>query len=271
MRSKTIWGFFLVALLGFSRGPGVYGFSLEDLIDSQEAGALIAGEKPVVAQFNNPQPQLVPRYEILKGIIETIRKDLEPSVMVETLHLYKKPAEAEKTAWSAEEEAALYNEALALSTLAGLQYYSVSRGIVRTLYETSSVIDGPAAKKPLPDPVYPRPQAELTVYARQKDTTFGDNIYQYDFYSVPGALIFIQENLTSFTYGIIPAIGKNKLRSVVGVLDAGEYLLVYAASMAKAASVPGMKERIGASFANRAEAVVHWFSDQADKAFKKVH
>ena len=271
MRSKIILGLFLMVLFEFLPSAGVFGLSLEDLIGAEQARALIAGEKPVLVQFNAPVPKLIPRYEVLAGLIEAVRQDLAPSVMVETLHLYKKPAVAEKPIWSAGEEAALYNGVLALSTLAGLQYFSASRDTMRTFYETSSVIDGPSTKKPLADPVYPRPPAELTIYARQKDLTFGDNIYQYDFYTAPGALIFIQQNLTSLTAGIIPAVGKNKLRSTVAVLDAGDYLLVYAASMAKATALPGMKERIGNSFSNRAEAIIQWFSGQADKAFKKAH
>jgi hypothetical protein len=202
--------------------------------------------------------------------MEAVCQDLEPTVMVETLHVHKKPPGAETAVWSADEETELYNSILALSTLAGLQYYSATRGAMRTFYETSSVIDGPSTKRPLPDPVYPRPPAGLTIYARQKDLTFGDNMYQYDFYTAPGAIIFIQQNLTSLTAGIIPAVGKNRLRSIVAVMDAGEYLLVYAASMARAASLPGMNERVGNSFANRAEAVLNWFSDQADKAYGKV-
>ena len=262
---------FLGMFMGFFPAAGVFGLNLEDLIGPEQISVLIAGERPVLAQFNNPRSQLTPRHEVLRGLIETMRQNLEPSVIVETLHLYEKPPEAERTAWSAEEEAVLYNEVLALSTLAGLQYFSASRGTMRTFYETSQVIDGPATKRPLPDPVYPRPLTELTIYARQKDSTFGDNIYQYDFYTVPGALIFVQENLTSLTAGIIPAVGKNNLRSAVAVLDAGDYLLVYAASMAKARTLPGMKERIGNSFSNRAEAILHWFSDQADKAFRRVY
>ena len=83
-------------------------------------------------------------------------------------------------------------------------------------------------------------------------------------------MIFIQQNLTALTAGIIPAVGKNKLRSVVAILDAGEYILIYAASMAKTVALPGMNERVGNSFANRAEAVLHWFKEQADKAFNKL-
>ena len=269
MKSKF---FFALVFILFQSllAADAYGIGLDDLIGHEQAGALLSGEKPVLAQFKDARPQFLPRHSVLAELVEAVRQDLGPNVMVETLHIYEKPASAAKSVWSASEEAGLYNEILALSTLAGLQYFSASRGAMRTFYETSSVIDGPSSKRPLPDPVYPRPPAELTIYARQKDLTFGDNIYQYDFYSVPGAIIFFQQNLTSLTAGIIPAVGKNKLRSVVAVLDADNYLLVYALSMAKAVSLPGMNERIGNSFANRAEAVLHWFSGQADKAFGKA-
>ena len=268
MKGKTI--LVLTALFVFySIGlcPVVSGLSLDDLIGPETARILAAGEKPLVSQFKNPEPQLLPRNEVLKNHVEALRRELDPSVMVEILNIYHKP---ENTALSTEDEAALYNGLLALSSLAGLQYYSASRGTMRTFYETSSVIDNPKEKRPLPDPVYTQPPAELTLYARQKDLTFGDNIYQYDYYFTPGAVIFIQQNLTSLSAGIIPAVSKNKLRSVVAILDAEEYILVYAASLAKAVSFPGMTERVGASFANRADAILRWFSNQADKAFSKV-
>jgi len=258
-----------VSLFGMVFAAGVPGLNLTDFVSAEQARALLAGETPVETQFKDPSPMLLPRHAGLKRQIDALQVELDPGIMVETLHIYEKPREAQKTAWSAAEETALYNSVLALSTLAGLQYFSASRGVMRTFYETSSVIDNPTAKKPLPDPVYARPPAELTVYARQKDLTFGDNIYQYDFYSSPGIMIFVQQNLTALTAGIIPAVGKNKLRSVVAVLDAGEYILIYAASMAKTVALPGMRERVGNSFANRAEAVLHWFKEQADKAFAK--
>ena len=270
MRSVAIWGLVFTMFLGvFSTSTPVSALSLEELLGPENLRALLAGEKPVSAQFKAPLPSLIPRHETLGEIVDKLRRDLDPSVMVETLHLYYKPLQAGGEAWSAEEEARLYNATLALSTLTGLQYYSASREAMRVFYETSSVIDGPSTKKPLPDPLFARPPAQLTIYARQKDSSFGDNIYQYDYFSLPLAMIFVQQNLSALNYGIIPAIGKNKLYSVVSVLDAGNYLLVYMVSMSKAASIPGMKERIGNSFANRAEAVFRWFSDQADKAFRQ--
>jgi hypothetical protein len=79
--------------------------------------------------------------------------------------------------------------------------------------------------------------------------------------------IFVQRNLTAMNAGIIPAVGKNRLRSVVAVIDAGDSLLIYVASMAKAVSLPGLGERIGNSFTNRAAAILTWISGQADRAF----
>ena len=268
MGSKVFLWFIIAAFLWNFSGPELSGLDLEDYISPEYAAALRAGEKPVLAQFKDPRPELMPRNELLKGLVEGIQKNLDPSVMVEYLFMYPKPRNAEKGGWSAGEEAELYNNVLALSTLEGIQYYSASREAIRTFYESSFVIDGPSGKKPLPDPSYPWPQAELTVYARQKDLTFGENTYQYDYYTALGTIVFIQRNLSSLTYGIIPAVGKNKLYSAVAVLDGGEQLLVYMASMSKTASVPGMKDRIGSSFANRAEAIFNWFSNQADKAFK---
>ena len=254
----------LLCLMGI--GSSLAALSLEDLIPGH-AAALLRGERPLVSQFRNPQPRLLPQNEALAKLHEDIHQDLDPNVMVETLHLYSKPPEANKTAWSSEEKAALYNGVLALSSLAGIEYFSASRGVMRILYETSTIIDSPNGRRPIPDPTFAQPQEELTVFARQKDLTFGDNIYQYDFYSTNEAIIFIQQNLTPLNTGIVPAVGRNRLRSIVAILDAGDYLLVYAASMARAVSIPGINERVGVSFANRAEAIVNWFTAQADEAF----
>jgi hypothetical protein len=257
---------FLVTAGIFLASPPCFASSLEDLLGGEKAMELRAGKRPAAAGFKDPRPILTPNHSGLKALLESIRAGLEPSVMVETLYLYAKPAGAGQE-WNKDQRNALFNKTLELSTLEGLQYYSASRGAMRTFYETSTVIDGPSSKKVLGDPVYSEPPLELTLYARQKDLTFGDNIYQYDYHTYPDALIFVQQNLTAMTAGIIPAVRKNRLRSTVAIFDAGDYLLVYAVSMAKAAALPGLKDRISNSFANRAEAVLSWFSGQADKAF----
>ncbi|MDR2101803.1 MAG: hypothetical protein LBP43_04465 [Treponema sp.] len=275
----AVFSLFLVVGLVFSaskEASSLEASSLEDLVGRDRAGALIRGETLTELQFKASRPLLIPQNDFVRQLVTDIREDLEPSLFVESLFLYKKPAGAELPRWSPAEREALFNEALALSTLAGLQYYSSSRKTLRTFYETSVVIDGPDTRRPLPDPAYgPAPKtplpipAELTIYARQKDLTFGDNIYQYTYHAREDSLVFIQRNLTAMNAGIIPAVGRNRLRSVVAVFDAGEYLLLFLSSMARAASFPGRNERVGRSFSTRAEAILQWVTGQADKAFGK--
>ena len=192
---------------------------------------------------------------------------LGPNILVESLYLYRKPAGQVGNRWSETERAALFNRLVALSTLAGIEYYSESRKRMRVFYESSRVIDNPSNKNPLPDPVYTEVPASLTLYARQKDLTFGDNIYRFDFQAGTDAIFFMQENLTTMNAGIFPAIRRNRLKTIFALIDTGDSILLYAAAMAKTASPPGMSDRIGASFTNRAKAVIKWFTDRADGVF----
>jgi hypothetical protein len=242
---------------------------LAGLVGAERAAALIRGDALSGLQGKNPSPALAPANDFVKNMAGEMIQSLKPSFFVENLSLYRKPS-TQARSWTERERTALYNESLALSSLAGIQYYSASRKEMRTFYETSIVVGGSDGKNPLPDPVYTVPPSQLVIYARQKDLSFGDNVYRYEYHARSDSLVFVQENLTSMNYGIIPAVGKNKLRSMVAVFDAGEYLLIYIVSMAKAASLPGMGERVGNSFSTRAEAILKWFNSQADKAFAKT-
>jgi hypothetical protein len=244
--------------------------SLADLAGSDRAAVLVAGDSITEVQYRDFTPILIPRHAFTRTLVDNARAALEPTIFVESLSRIAKPAEAASGSWTETERTGLYNEALSLSTLAGIEYFSASRNRMRTFYKTSTVIDSPESKRPLTDPVYKMPVTELQIYARQKDLTFGDNIYRYIYYARDDALVFVQENLTSMNAGPIPVVGKNRLRSVIAVLDAGDSLLVYIASMAKAASFPGMNERAGRSFSNRAAAIMSWFSIRATEAFGKT-
>jgi hypothetical protein len=244
--------------------PFVFSIPLEELTGAENANRLRSS--PVSeTQLGKPALKLLPALPDLRQFVANSMTSLDPTLAVETLYLYKKPNPA--VIWNEDLRTALFNQMTALSTLAGIEYFSATRNTMRTFYEFSSVIDSPSSKNPLSDPVFNKSPAQYTLFARQKDLTFGDNIYRYDYKTTEGALFFIQENMTSMNYGIIPAVGKNKLRSVLAVIDCGDSLLIYAVSMAKAASIPGMTDRIGNSFKNRADAVYKWFASGADKLF----
>ena len=240
---------------------------LDQLIGPSRASLLIRDGHITEAQFRNPRPQLLPNHEHTQALFDQALAELEPGLLVESLFLYQKPEVASPGQWSEAERVALYNRTVALSSLTGLQYFSTSRNQMRTFYERSMVIDSPNSQQRQSDPVYAVPPAEITLYAQQRDLTFGDNTYRYTYYSWSEAEVFVQENLTALHVGIVPAIGKEKLRSIVAIIDAGPFLLIYICSMARATVIPGVNQRLSASFTTRSEALMNWFSAQADKAY----
>jgi len=242
-----------VSVSGFSLSP-------EDLVGIQRVLVLRSADEPVTeAQTRNPVPRLLPNHRELQMFVTENMNSLGPNILVESLYLYRKPGGQTGSGWNEAEKTGLFNRLAGISTLAGIEYYSESRKAMRTFYETSQIIDSPSGRNPLPDPVFTETPSSLTLYARQKDLTFGDNIYRFDFYTGPGVIYFMQENLTSMSRGIITAIGRNRLRTVFAVIDAGDSVLLYTAAMARTVSAQGMSERIGASFTNRAKAVIKWF------------
>jgi len=265
---KCILPFLVIAAVA----APIFGSSLEELVGVERAAALRAAVEPITeVQQKTINPRLLPRHEGLAALVAKTLGSLDPNLFVETLSLYRKPSAYRRpsaAAWSDDEQVNLLNQLTALSTLAGIQYYSESRKTMRTFYESSWVIGSPKNKNPLPDPVFSELPHSLSLYARQKDLTFGDNIYSFDYYINRDSIFFVQENLTAMTAGIIPAVGKNKFRSLLAIIDTGDALLIYAAGMARTASVPGMGDRIGASFTNRAKAILKWFGGRADKVFR---
>ena len=246
--------------------PPVFSVPPENIVSGQVFQLLSTGDSITEVQLKNPSPKLLPADSELRRFFAKGMESLNANIMVESLYLYKKPQNS--SGRDNEQKTGLYNQLLAISTLTGIQYYSASRGAMRTLFEYSRVIDGPETKNVLLDPVYSAPPAELAIFSRQKDLTFGDNIYRYNYAAAADGIFFIQENVTALSYSLIPAIGKGNLRSIMAVFDCGDVLLIYIASMAKAASVPGMGERIGASFSNRSEAIFKWFITRAELVYQ---
>ena len=223
---------------------------------------LLHGKLLSNVQFGEVNPVLMPDNAELRSIFAESAASLTLSMLVESLYLYKKPASYYKAGWTASEKSAVLNVLVSLSTLAGIEYYSRSRGSMRTFYEKSSVINDPRQKLIQDDPVFsagPLP-SKLTLYARQKDLSFGDNVYRYDYFIGEDAIIFTQKNCNAISYGIVPLAAKEKLCVLSAVIDAGEYFLIYAASMTRAPPFSGLKKKAGDSFASRAEAVIKWFA-----------
>ena len=260
--------FLLMALFGLFAARALFALPLESLVTEAQAKQLLQSGAVDREVFDSSSPFMIPNYEELKKLLETNRQSINPNITVESLRLYTKPPS--RADWTGSERTELYNGITAVSTLKGLEYFSKSRNKMRLLYETSAVIDGPDTKNPRPDPVFAVPPAELSMYVRQKDLTFGDNIYKFAYYARESCFIVFLENETNLRYGPITVVDKGRLCSVIAVFDCGRYLLVYSASLARASMLPGMKNRAGESISNRANALLFWFTQKADKVFGKT-
>jgi hypothetical protein len=249
--------------------------SLQTLLGNETAAQLLS-EGELTLSGSETGPAIAPRYEPLLSLLRRTVETVRPNVITESLYLYTKPSfeggasGSGGEAWTDEERAAVYNETLALSTLAGLEYYSRRRGRMHLLYESSRVVDEADTKRTLPDPVYQTPPAKLSLYARQKDTKFGDNVYRYTYEADESAFIITQENVSTITLAFLPVVGKKNLCSVIALLDTGPHLLLYAVSFARVILLPGMKDQMYTSIGNRAAAFLSWFSGRADIAYAKV-
>ncbi|MDR1362470.1 MAG: hypothetical protein LBJ35_00255 [Spirochaetaceae bacterium] len=260
----------LMLLLNFPALTGVslFALPLDGLTDGTVKMELLRGELLSEAQFDSAQPRLMPDYEPVRAVFNKNSAELNPSLLAESLYLYKKPDSftggenaGENGGWQKSEKTAVLNTLVSISSLAGIQYYSASRKKQRVFYAESSVIDNPLEKNPQADPVFTDDAPPgFTLYARQKDLSFGDNVYRYDYTVHDSAIIFTQTNCTPLRYGIIPAAAKENLRVVVAVIDADEYFLIYAASLAKVPSLPVINKKAGASFAARSEALIKWLA-----------
>ena len=242
-----------------------YSITVEELIGESNAKTLREASVKSM-QIRTGRPVLMPRSASGARLEADIGR-FNPSVVVEALYLYKKTDAAEGKGWSDAERTTVFNLLQSLSTLSGTEYFSASRGQMRVFYESSYVVDGAGGSAVLPDPVVSEVPARSTLYAVQKDLSFGENRYRYDYAASDADISFVQTNLTTMSYGIVPVLGKEKLRTMVLVTDTDEGYVLYAVSAARAALVPGLGEKIRNSFSNRADAIYRWFSNRADTVF----
>ncbi|MDR2660037.1 MAG: hypothetical protein LBC27_08650 [Spirochaetaceae bacterium] len=250
----------LLLILAAEMTTSITGFALppDSLTGAKTHAELLKGNILSETQFDTVNPLLMPDYDAVRAVFNKNSAELKPSLLAESLYLYKKT--------SAFDKSVVLNALVSISALAGIKYYSASRKTMRVFYEESSVINDPKQKIPQPDPVFNNEvPARFTLYARQKDLSFGDNVYRYDYIIDDNAIIFTQTNYTPLVYSIIPAVPKEKLRVIAAVIDADDYFLIYAASMAKVPSLPVINKKAGASFASRAEALIKWFTQSLSR------
>lgn len=267
---------FLVLLTGQSRGPcaGASEFTPLNMLLAGTGSAAIRAEGRIVRAVSGEGAlllhiaPLVPASAELRAAIAAE----EPSILVEAVFLLERPVPADPLA----ELASAYGILRSISSLQGILYWSASRKTWRTFYEESWRIADPETRSKVADSEAGSSAPDVTVYAWQKDLSFGGNVYRYRYrlygmgtaaqaHEVPAgpACIFVESsNLTRMSYGIIPAMGPEGLKTRLIVVPCAEGILFYAVSAARAPGIPGLRGKLEDSFTNRAEALFRWFGDR---------
>lgn len=204
-------------------------------------------------------PVLVPDTAFAKDAVSYWTGEEAP-FFSESLYLYKKTELS-----GAEENLPKVSRILrSISRLEGVSYYSTSWKKMRVLYEKSYTIDNEKSKKRIDDPTGGSAEG-VTILAFQRDSTFGDCVYQYNYRQDDHSVAFFSCNLEPMSYAFIRVIDPEELRNSLIVQDFGDYLLVYGLTRANFAAIPGIETRINASFSTRMEAVYDWFLKEYER------
>ncbi len=153
----------------------------------------------------------------------------------------------------------IYNTLRSPSTMAGIEYYSASRGRMRVFYLESHAVAGPESRERVPDPVLGSIPAQDTTWIFQRDSSFGRNIQQVTLSASEDGILMEIENLTRMYYNMVPIVGPGQLKTVILVFPGEDGLSFYGNLGVRVPSAFGFEERVRDSFSNRTIALYRWF------------
>jgi hypothetical protein len=151
----------------------------------------------------------------------------------------------------------------------GLQYYSVTRDRMRTLFAQSYVVTDPESLHRVPDPLVAEIPPYNKQYIFQEDLTFGKNVYSAGYLSRNEGFVLEYRNLTQMRYYFIPMVKPQDSLTVIMVIPLGEDLLFYGVMAAHAVSLFGLERSREESFYNRLNALYGWYVREVEGRLQK--
>jgi Family of unknown function (DUF6675) len=152
----------------------------------------------------------------------------------------------------------LYNCLHAVSTMKGIQYYSVTRGGNHVLFTESYVVDSAQSRNRVDDPVATQVPPEDSIFTFQEDGTFGKNIYQENYRYENDQLLVKIENITTINFLFLPIIQPRDLVSQVALIPSGNEVAFYGVSYLTTGFPLGDRHSREESLKNRLVAMADW-------------
>jgi hypothetical protein len=248
-RASTIALFLLAAVAALAEP------SLSHLVPREAEERLLAGEEVTHTLWGSRGPELIPAIPLAAELQQELTA-LDITIGVEMLRLYDRP---EGNLDSEASRLTLYNILRSISSMQGIEYYSATRGRMRTLFAASYAIDDPKTVKRIPDPLVEEVPAYSEAHMFQEDLTFGKNVYRAEYFARDYGIVLKIRNLTEMRYYFLPMVKPEDSLTVLAVLPYEDGILFYGVMAAHTPSFFGIERSREESFYNRLNALYGWF------------
>lgn len=163
---------------------------------------------------------------------------------------------------SAEEHLELFNSLRRVSSLSGLEYYNPRKGRWHALFNDSWAVDGPDARRRIPDPVVTAIPRDETIFALQDTPPFGELLNEFRYRSdARGAFLFSSINRDSLVYRGMRVARPGQTFSYILVIPGDDYVVTYGIGGVRAFTLFGLlDDRIEGAFGGRTEGLFDWYS-----------
>lgn len=229
---------------------------------------LIVNKKLTRFYYDNEQIDLyMPETAIADEITEAVR-GIEPNMGVESLYLLPIPDSVDYEENEEQFMLGLYNLLRNVSSIEGIEYYSASRGRMRTFFKQFYPVKSVENPEQVKDTFADHIPAQDTMTVFQQDLTFGKNfsklVYRYDYPFINLSIT----NLKTMWYGIFPLIGPEQMQIHLVITPFRDHIVFYGNCGVKTnISLFGIEKSKTDSFSNRIEALYNWFSKEANRYF----
>jgi hypothetical protein len=163
-----------------------------------------------------------------------------------------------------------FNTLRSLSTQEGITYISFRKGNKPALLiEESHVTDRVGGRKELEDPVMDYLPVGDRLIVFQKDTSFKNNYYEYEYHNTRFELFQQVTNKTDMrVLGLIPAVRRDVMNINTSVIFTDKGMLAYSLAVAEnqksVISILGYRVHLPSAFQRRITAVLEWFVDRLE-------
>lgn len=255
MRFSTV-AIMAALMTAWVAGPAPAEDPLAATVDARALTRLRAGESLKASFGEEGSLTLMPAVEPAVAIAEETRTR-KPSVGAELLTILPARGAALDTPSGM---LALSNALLAVSTMKGVTYWSVTHGRQMPLFLRSFAIESPERTDPRPDPVITEIPGRRDLVTLQEDSSFGTNTYAEQFTASSAYLHLKTENLSTISFLLVPLISPHGMVSHVIVVPTASDVLFYGMALLNSNVPLGNRESRVQSLQNRLTAMAGWVS-----------